>query len=119
MPGKASPLQRLHDILDAIDKIDRYTASKGNPEKTNASMLYDAVVRNIEVISEATRHIPADLTSRYPDIPWRAIADIGNILRHGYDHIREDIIWQTVEDDLPPLRKAISEMVAALEKDSR
>ncbi len=81
-------------------------------------MLYDAVVRNIEVVSEAARHIPVNLTAHFPDIPWRAIADMGNILRHGYDNIRDDIIWRTVEDDLPALKNAVAEMIEKLEADS-
>ena len=61
MARKSSPLQRLHDILDAIDKIDRYAATRSVVDPVHASMVYDAVVRNIEVVSEATRHVPPDL----------------------------------------------------------
>ena len=120
MARKPSPLQRLHDIPDAIDKIDRwyYAATRGVADPIRASMLYDAVVRNIEVVSEAARHFPPDLTAKFPNIPWRAIAGIGKILCHGYDNIRDDIIWRTVEDDLPPLKNAIVEMIERLESSS-
>ena len=74
-------------------------------------MLRDAVERNIERISEASRHLPEELTVRHGDIPWRAIADIGNILRHAYEEVDERQTWRVAVRDLYPLKSAVLEMI--------
>jgi uncharacterized protein with HEPN domain len=71
----------------------------------------DAVERNIERISEASRHLPDALKARHPTLPWRQIAQTGNILRHTYRRVDHAMVWEIVELDLPPLRKAIHEML--------
>jgi len=59
--------------------------------------------------------IPEDLKASHDTIPWRAIADIGNILRHGYDRINEGVVWNTIRGDLPPLKDAILSMIRKIE----
>jgi len=70
-------------------------------------MLRDAVERGIEIISEASRHLPEDLKAEHPEVPWRSAAGIGNIIRHGYDVVDDQAIWNTIEQSLPPLRAAV------------
>src|SRR5262249_44740781 len=65
------------------------------------------VQRAIEIISEASRAIPDDLTSTQPDIPWRKIRGIGNVLRHDYEGLSDRILWNVVLDELPRLKAAI------------
>ncbi len=77
-------VSRLEDILDAIVAIAEDTAGKTFDDYAAERMLRDAVARNVERISEASRHIPNDLKARHPEIPWRKVAGIGNILRHAY-----------------------------------
>jgi uncharacterized protein with HEPN domain len=74
-------------------------------------MVHDAVVRNLEVISEASRFLPEETRSLEPDIPWRSIADMGNWLRHGYDVVNDEIIWETIERDLPALKSAVARIL--------
>ena len=69
-----------------------------------------AVERCIEIISEASRRLPDDLKADHPDIPWRAIAGIGNVLRHDYDDIIPNVIWQAATREVVPLRAAITAM---------
>jgi uncharacterized protein with HEPN domain len=64
------------------------------------------VQRGIEIISEASRHLPPDMKARHPDIPWIKVAGIGNVLRHGYEDVAAPILWKLVRDDLPPLEHA-------------
>jgi len=92
MARHSSPRQRLADILGAIEAIETYTKNFDLEAFTASPLVYDASVRNIEIISEASRHIPQNLKSSHDTIPWRAIADIGNILRHGYDRINEAVV---------------------------
>jgi uncharacterized protein with HEPN domain len=78
-------------------------------------MLRDAVERNIERISEASRHIPRSVKAKHPEIPWRKIAGIGNILRHAYPIVDDSLVWEVVVRDLPPLRAAVEQMLAEVD----
>ncbi len=71
------------------------------------------VERGIEIISEASRHLPTELKARHTDIPWSKVAGIGNVLRHAYEHVALDVLWGVVRDDLPPLEKVCREELAA------
>jgi uncharacterized protein with HEPN domain len=64
------------------------------------------VERGLEVISEASRYLSDELKARHPEIPWRKIAGIGNVLRHEYESVAAPIIWKLVADDLPVLERA-------------
>ena len=75
------------------------------------ALVHDAVVRNLETVSEASRHIPSELKARAAHIPWREVADFGNILRHGYEAVNDRIIWDTIERDLPVLMEAIRSLL--------
>ena len=68
----------------------------------------------LEIISEASRHLGADLKSRHTDIPWPKVAGIGNILRHEYERIAPDILWKLIQDDLTPLDDVCREELAVL-----
>src|SRR3990172_12551963 len=72
------------------------------------------VERCIEIVPEATRHIPDELKSRYPDIPWRQIAGIGNVLRHDYDLVDQRVIWEVAKVYFPRLRVVIAELSAEM-----
>jgi len=75
-------------------------------------LIHDAVVRNLEIVAEASRHIPAELKDKTPQMPWREIADFGNILRHGYEGVNDPILWSTIERDLPALAAAVRSLLA-------
>jgi uncharacterized protein with HEPN domain len=70
-------------------------------------MLRQAIERNIEIISEASRRLPAAMKARHPEVPWRDIAAIGNILRHEYPAVNRDIIWRIATEDIRPLAPAM------------
>lgn len=74
----------LEDILECSDKIARYTKGSLFEEFRQNNMLQDAVVRNLEIIGEAVRKLPEDFLEKHPDLPWREIAALRNILAHAY-----------------------------------
>jgi uncharacterized protein with HEPN domain len=90
-------------ILESVDQRD-YAAYR------DTWIVRHGVQRGIEIISEASRHLPPDLTERHPDVDWREIRGIGNILRHAYFQISDQLIWKIVQVDLPPLLVAIRTM---------
>ena len=73
-----------------------------------------AATRALEIISEAARRLPPDLRERYPQLPWRAIMGVGNVLRHNYEDVAEQQIWRTVMEDLPSLEQAVSAELARI-----
>jgi uncharacterized protein with HEPN domain len=102
---------RLEDILDAIAAISAYTSGKTFDDYAAERMLRDAVERNIERISEASRHIPRGLKAKHAEIPWRKVAGIGNVLRHAYPIVDDSLIWEVVVRDLPSLKAAVEQML--------
>jgi uncharacterized protein with HEPN domain len=96
----------LTDVIEAIEHIR---------EKAGTTPLEDfkqdweqqwIVQRGIEIISEASRHMPEPMKVRYPAIPWRKIAGVGNVLRHEYRQVSPPLLWEIVQDHLAPLDAA-------------
>ena len=106
MPSK-NPAQRLSDIVDNIDAIEAFTLGLEFGKFAGSKDLY-AVVRALEIVSEATRRLPADLQDRHPEIDWIAVAAAGNVYRHKYDGVDERLIWHTVRHDLSALLSVAS-----------
>jgi uncharacterized protein with HEPN domain len=103
MPSK-NPAQRLHDIIDNIDAIEAFTAHlEFTAFRKDRKTVY-AVVRALEIISEASRRLPDELLVRHPEVDWAAIAAAGNVYRHEYEAVDEALIWRTVQHDLAGLR---------------
>ena len=101
------------DIDNAISKIDLFLTGKDMGAFSKDPMLHDAIVQNLSVISEASRFLPDEVKLREPGIPWRNVADIGNWLRHGYDVLDDEILWETIKRDLPALKVAVGRLLAA------
>jgi uncharacterized protein with HEPN domain len=108
------PITRLRDILQNLDRIERYTEGYSLDRFVADSRCQDAVERCLLRISEAARKL-ADLVEEIaPDQPWSGVRAIGNVLRHEYDRIDSALIWQIVEKDLVPLRRAVEKAIRAL-----
>lgn len=99
---------RLLDILESIEIVGQAIAERDYASFKSDSILRMAVERAIEIVSEAVRHIPEDERSKYPDVPWRNVIAIGNKLRHEYQRIDADIIWDIATVHLPELRSVVS-----------
>ena len=98
----------LFDIRDnaalALEFVGSLTLSEFKADRR----AFYAATRALEIISEATRRLPPETRERHPDLPWRAIMGVGNVLRHNYDDVAEEQVWRTVVEDLPALDRAIA-----------
>jgi len=116
MPSK-NPAQRLSDIIDNIDAIDAFTTKLDlQAFRADRKTIY-AVVRALEIISEASRRLPDELLDRHPEIDWAAIAAAGNVYRHEYEGVDEILIWHTVQHGLADLRRVSDEEFRRVQAD--
>jgi uncharacterized protein with HEPN domain len=104
MPSK-SPAQRLQDIIDNIDAINVFTQGLTFEGFMGDRKTTYAVTRALEIVPEASRRLPEDLKQRHADIDWLAVAAAGNVYRHEYDSVDEQLIWHTVRGGLGRLRE--------------
>ncbi len=97
----------LQDITDCCEKILRFTKGLSLPDLVQDERTYDAVVRNLEVIGEAAKHISEKSRSRMPNIEWRKIAGMRDMLAHAYFGIDNDILWDVIRNKVPHLAEAV------------
>ena len=101
---------RVEDILEAAEKIKRYTAGIDYKCFTKDTKTIDAVVRNLEIIGETSSNIPKDIQKKYPEVEWKEMQGMRNILAHEYFGINSEILWQTIKDDLPHLLEQVKKL---------
>lgn len=94
------------DMRAAMTRARQFLDELNIEEFSRDDMRRSAVERQVEIVSEASRRL-GDWRDAEPDVPWRQVADIGNILRHAYDIVAADIIWTVVRRDFEPLEAAL------------
>lgn len=104
------------DMLEAIEELQAALSGIDYPEYEEDWVLRRATERGIEIISEASRRIPADIKQQHSSIDWRVVAGIGNVLRHDYRDVSNEIIWNLVEMHLPILEATLRSIMAELEQ---
>ena len=105
--------ERLDDILEAIERIRRYAEGLSFEQFTGDCRTVDAVIRNLTVIGEASRHIPDDIQALAPHIPWADMRGIRNVVVHEYFGVSLPILWETVQNDLLPLVEPLRKLLTA------
>ena len=104
----------LKHILDAIDKVDTYVAV-GHEVFIASSHWQDAVIRQLEIIGEATKRLSKQFCSRHSDVPWRRIAGLRDVLIHDYMGVDINAVWEITQKNLPPLRLRVELILRELE----
>ena len=102
-----SYLLYLEDILTSTNKILKYFGNYSYEELLKDEMRIDAIIRNFEIIGEASSNIPQEIRDKYSFIEWRNISDFRNVLAHEYFGIDYEIMWEIIKDKLPALQKGI------------
>ncbi|MBI1741763.1 DUF86 domain-containing protein [Candidatus Acetothermia bacterium] len=91
----------LSDIKEAIHRIEAYTGGMTYEAFLADIKTQDAVIRNLEIIGEATKNLSEELRAKHPDIPWKSMAGVRDRLIHHYFGVNLDIVWQVVTSELP------------------
>ena len=102
--------RRLLDIQEAIERIEKYT-EKGKEEFQKDELIQTWIIHHLQIIGEAVGKVTDDLRENYPEIPWKKIRGMRNILVHDYFGIDFDIVWNVIEIELPDLKRNINHMI--------
>lgn len=106
---------RLTHILESIAKIELITLDLSYGEYLQNWIKQDAIVRNFEIIGEASRTITESFKNNHPDIPWKYASGMRNYLIHEYFNVDYDEVWKTLKEDLPALKLQIQEVIKEFE----
>ena len=101
----------VEDILESIGLIENYVAGMDADDFRNDKKTIDAVVRNLEIIGEASRNIPENIKNTYQDIDWKGVVGLRNRIAHEYFGISLTIVWNIIEQEFPKLKKQMKQIL--------
>jgi uncharacterized protein with HEPN domain len=101
----------LFDIFESIEKIENYTRDVTFEQLMLDERTKDVILRNIQIIGEASKHIPDWLASSSPDVDWSGISSMQDIITHRYFRVDWNLLWTSIHDELPVLKSQIRKMV--------
>jgi uncharacterized protein with HEPN domain len=104
----------MRHMLDHAREALALASGRSREELHSQRMLQLALTRLVEIVGEAAGRVSSQTQSRFPDVPWREAIATRHRITHGYDVVDYDILWDTVQDDLPPLVAALERALAAL-----
>ncbi len=95
------------DLIDFCQRVLAYTEGMSREQFEASQLNYDATVRNVELMGEAAKNIPEYVQARMPTVPWREIIGIRNVLAHGYFGVDNNILWHTIQHEVPSLLNSL------------
>ncbi len=108
-------LEYLYDIKESIELILEYVKDTSQNEFKNNQEKQDAVVNRMNVIGEASKNLSQEIRDNYPDIPWKRMAGMRDVLIHQYHGIDLEVVWQTINQDLPEVGQRIEQIIEELD----
>ena len=108
----------LDDILESIQKIEKYTKNISYKKFTENNLLIDGVTRNLGIIGEAVKNLPLELRKKYPIVEWKKIAGLRDIVIHEYSGINLEIIWDIIINKIPELKTSTKKIIEDIEKEN-
>jgi uncharacterized protein with HEPN domain len=106
--------EKLQDILEAMERIERYT-TQGRAAFEQNELIQTWFIQNLQIIGEAARSLSSATRNQHPKVPWSQIIGMRNILTHNYFEIDLDIVWAVVEQELPNLKQSFEEILRSLQ----
>lgn len=103
---------RVEDMIEAIERIRRYADGMDVKAFVADDRTIDAVIRNLEILGEAAKRVPSQVTEAHPEIPWSRMSEMRNILVHEYHSVDPSIVYDSVRHDLPPLLGPLRNLLA-------
>jgi uncharacterized protein with HEPN domain len=103
---------RIEDIIECAEKAQSYIDGLDFESFAGDDMVVDAVVRNLEIMGEAARHVPPEIQARCPDVEWRLMNDMRNVLIHAYPIVDRATVWQVIKRDLPATAERLRLLLA-------
>jgi uncharacterized protein with HEPN domain len=108
----------IEDILESIARIEEYTHNLDEFQFQKSVQVQDAVIRRLEIMGEAVKNIPPAVRANHPDIPWKSIAGLRDVLIHAYFGVQMHRTWKVVREDLPALKVQFETVRAVLLEDN-
>lgn len=104
----------LLDILERIELIEKH-GPRDERMLAEDVVVQTATLHWLEIIGEAARRVSDELKAAHPEVAWRGIIATRNVVAHGYDQVRLDIVWEVIQEELPTLRKQVEAIVEEIE----
>lgn len=110
------PVERIRDMIEAIDRIERY-AAQGREAFDRDELIQSWFIRHLQILGEAARALPDDIRQKAPDIEWKKITGMRHVLVHDYFGIDRNVVWATVKSELGPLKASLATLLGNLSAD--